>query len=75
MRDVHRHLREPSAARAGLICDVAPPHLRTISQTGPFLRFSQTPSIAPRPSPALGEHGAAVLAEAGFAAGEIAALV
>jgi crotonobetainyl-CoA:carnitine CoA-transferase CaiB-like acyl-CoA transferase len=61
--------------RTGLIGDVDHPRLGTISQTGPFLRFSQTPCVPLRPAPALGEHGAEVLCEAGFTRAEIDGLI
>ncbi len=38
-------------------------------------RFNRTPPGVPRPAPSLGEHTAQVLAEAGFGAAEVAALV
>jgi crotonobetainyl-CoA:carnitine CoA-transferase CaiB-like acyl-CoA transferase len=61
--------------RTGLIGDVEHPRLGTISETGPFVRFSETPCIPPRPAPALGEHGVQVLAEAGFTPAEIEGLI
>ena len=42
---------------------------------GPNANFSDTPLEAVRPSPALGEHTTEILAEAGFSAAEIAALL
>ncbi len=59
------------------------PHLRAratfvevdgVVQPAPAPRFSRTPSATPRPSPEPGADTDAVLAEAGFTAGEIAAL-
>jgi len=60
--------------RCGLICDVEHPALGTLSETGPFLRFSQTPCVAPRPAPALGEATAEILSRAGLSRVEIEAL-
>ena len=45
-----------------------------VVQPGPAPRFSRSVPGEPRPSPVVGEQGADVLAEAGFAADEIAAL-
>ncbi len=42
---------------------------------GPLSNWSETPSEAGRPSPALGQHTEEVLAEAGYSATEIAALL
>jgi crotonobetainyl-CoA:carnitine CoA-transferase CaiB-like acyl-CoA transferase len=61
--------------RCALITDVDHPRLGKISQTGPFVRFSRTPSSPPRPAPALGEHGEEVLREAGFTPAEIGELI
>jgi alpha-methylacyl-CoA racemase len=43
-------------------------------QARPAARFGATPSALRRPAPGLGEHGDELLAEAGYAAGEIRAL-
>ena len=45
-----------------------------LRQPAPAPRFERTPADRPRPAPGPGEHGDAVLAEAGFAAAEIAEL-
>jgi alpha-methylacyl-CoA racemase len=59
------------------------PHLRArgsfvevdgVVQPAPAPRFSRTPAATPRPSPEPGADTDAVLAEAGFTAGEVAAL-
>jgi crotonobetainyl-CoA:carnitine CoA-transferase CaiB-like acyl-CoA transferase len=42
---------------------------------GPNANFSDTPLEAARPSPALGEHTAEILAEAGYTTEEVAALL
>jgi alpha-methylacyl-CoA racemase len=46
-----------------------------VVQPAPAPRFDRTPAGHPRPAPAVGEHTAEVLGEAGYGADEIAALV
>jgi alpha-methylacyl-CoA racemase len=46
-----------------------------VVQPAPAPRFGRTPASHPRPAPAVGEHTAQVLAEAGFSAAEIDALL
>jgi alpha-methylacyl-CoA racemase len=46
-----------------------------VVQPGPAPRFSRSPPAAPRPAPAIGQHSVELLAEAGFSADEVAALV
>jgi alpha-methylacyl-CoA racemase len=45
-----------------------------VPQPSPAPRFSATPAVLDRPPPAAGEHTDAVLADAGYGPGEIAAL-
>jgi len=45
-----------------------------VMQPAPAPRFDRTPNARPRPAPAVGEHTAEVLREAGFSADEVAAL-
>lgn len=63
--DLPEALAQPQAAARGCVAGGA-----LVSP----LRLSATPVAAPRRAPALGEHTDAVLAEAGFAPAEIAAL-
>jgi crotonobetainyl-CoA:carnitine CoA-transferase CaiB-like acyl-CoA transferase len=46
-----------------------------IRQPRPAARFSATPACIRRPAPLLGEHSREILAESGFAPGEIDELV
>jgi alpha-methylacyl-CoA racemase len=50
-------------------------HVDGVVQPAPAPRFDRTPAGHPRPAPAVGEHTAEVLGEAGYGADEIAALV
>jgi alpha-methylacyl-CoA racemase len=51
------------------------PELGPVRQLGPPVKFSRTPGAVHRPAPAFGEHTREVLADAGFEAGEIDALI
>ena len=59
----HAQARSAFVAVAGVVQPAAAP------------RFSRTPAGVPQPTPTEGQHTAAVLAEAGFGAAEIAALI
>jgi crotonobetainyl-CoA:carnitine CoA-transferase CaiB-like acyl-CoA transferase len=50
------------------------PTLGTVRQARPAARFDRTPARIAGPAPRIGEHTEAVLAEAGYSAGEIEAL-
>ena len=58
----------------GIITEYEHPGLGRIRQPRPAARFSATPAATERVAPVLGADGASVLAEAGFAAEEIARL-
>ena len=62
--------RHPHAVARGAYVDVA-----GVTQPAPAPRFSRSVPGQPRPAPALGADTAAVLAEAGFSAEEISALL
>ena len=51
------------------------PEIGPVRQVGVPVKFSRTPGSVHAPAPALGEHTADVLREAGFADEEIAALL
>ncbi|MEO0819058.1 MAG: CoA transferase [Pseudomonadota bacterium] len=67
-------IRHPQIAANGIVVETAHPEAGLLRQTRPAPRFSGTPLAAPAPAQALGQDTAAVLAEAGYSAGEIAAL-
>ena len=50
------------------------PHAGSYRVIPPPVRYSKTPASVHRPAALVGEHGAAVLAEAGYEEAEIAAL-
>ncbi|MEM9139199.1 MAG: CoA transferase [Pseudomonadota bacterium] len=71
-RDMIRH---PQLAANALIVETEHPQAGTLRQTRPPARFSATPTVHRFGGPVLGAHTAEVLAEAGLAAGQIAALM
>jgi alpha-methylacyl-CoA racemase len=58
-----------------MVIELDQPELGPVRLLGTPLKFSRTPGDPTRPAPALGEHTAEVLAEAGFSEEEIAALL
>ncbi|GMG83474.1 CoA transferase [Paralimibaculum aggregatum] len=68
-------IRHPQIAANGLIREIEHPQAGRLRQTRPAATFSATPAEAGHPARRLGEDTAAVLAEAGYDAGEIAALM
>ncbi|MCX7932218.1 MAG: CoA transferase [Rhodovarius sp.] len=65
---------QPHLQAVGLFRESLHPHAGPIREIRPPVRFSATPAALRRPAPRLGEHGPEILAEAGFAPAEIAAL-
>lgn len=70
-RDV---LASPDVAASGILVDAAGPAGRSYRAVGLPYRFGDAPRPSPAAAPECGEHGAAVLAEAGYSDDEIRAL-
>jgi crotonobetainyl-CoA:carnitine CoA-transferase CaiB-like acyl-CoA transferase len=64
----------PQIVENELVVESTHPIAGRMRQARPAARFGATPSALRRPAPGLGEHGDELLAEAGYAAGEIRAL-
>jgi crotonobetainyl-CoA:carnitine CoA-transferase CaiB-like acyl-CoA transferase len=67
-------LADQQVAANGLIVEFDQPRLGRVRQARPAARFGRTPSRAPSPAPALGEHTREVLTELGLV-GEANALL
>ena len=67
-------VEHPQVAAGGTLVEVDHPVAGRMRQARPAARFEATPSSIRRGAPLLGEHSDALLAEAGLAADEIAAL-
>lgn len=65
---------DPQVVAREMVVEVDHPSLGRIRALGTPLKLSETPLDPRRPAPRLGEHTDQVLADAGFSAGEIAAL-
>jgi crotonobetainyl-CoA:carnitine CoA-transferase CaiB-like acyl-CoA transferase len=59
-------LDDPQVAANGLIVEFDQPGLGRVRQARPAARFDGTPSRAPSPAPAIGEHTREILAELGL---------
>jgi crotonobetainyl-CoA:carnitine CoA-transferase CaiB-like acyl-CoA transferase len=68
-------LADPWLRARGSIAESSHPTLGPLLMSGPFIRFAATPCTLGRSAPLLGADGAEVLAEVGYAAERIAALV
>jgi crotonobetainyl-CoA:carnitine CoA-transferase CaiB-like acyl-CoA transferase len=65
---------DPQVVANGLVVEMQHPTGGRLRTPRPVARFDRTPASLRRPAPVLGEHGAEVLAEAGFAPDEIEGL-
>jgi len=65
-------LSDPQILHNQLVAEIDQPGLGAIRQARPAALFGATPSHAPRPAPALGQHSREVLTEVGFSADDIA---
>jgi alpha-methylacyl-CoA racemase len=73
--DVDEALDSELVAAREMVVHWEQPELGEVRQVGPPVKFSRTPAEVHRPAPAFGEHTEEVLAEAGIAEEEIAALI
>jgi formyl-CoA transferase len=67
-------IQHPHIAALELLEEYDHPKAGRLRQSRNAARFSKTPAAIRRPAPALGEHTEELLAELGYAAGDIAAL-
>jgi crotonobetainyl-CoA:carnitine CoA-transferase CaiB-like acyl-CoA transferase len=67
-------LADPQVAAQGMVLEVPHPGHGTVRMTGFPVKFSETPLQVRHPAPDLGAHTDAVLTQAGYDAGRIAAL-
>ncbi|HZA58016.1 MAG TPA: CaiB/BaiF CoA-transferase family protein [Solirubrobacterales bacterium] len=73
--EVDEVLESDQVAAREMVVSYEQPELGEVRQLGVPVKLSRTPCGVHRPAPALGEHTAEVLGEAGVAADEIAALL
>ena len=73
--DIDEALASPQMRERGMVVEFDQPGIGKVEQLGNPVKLSRTPAEPARPAPAIGEHTEAVLAEAGFSAGEIAELL
>jgi crotonobetainyl-CoA:carnitine CoA-transferase CaiB-like acyl-CoA transferase len=75
LHDLDSLIDDPHLAAVGLIQAVEHPTEGMLRLAGPAATWSKTPPSIRRPPPRVGEHGREILQDAGFADGEIGALV
>ncbi len=66
---------DPQVAARGLVVELPHPVAGTVATVAQPMRFSKTPAAYRSAPPLVGEHSRALLAEAGYGADEIAALI
>ncbi len=72
--DLDEALASEQAKAREMVVELDQPEIGAVRQLGSPLKLSRTPAGIQRPAPALGEHTAEVLAEAGYSQGEIEAI-
>jgi crotonobetainyl-CoA:carnitine CoA-transferase CaiB-like acyl-CoA transferase len=73
--DVNAMHRDPQTLARDMVVEVDHPRVGRMKTLGLPVKFSDTPGRVHGPAPLLGEHSRAILAEAGYAAAEIDALI
>jgi crotonobetainyl-CoA:carnitine CoA-transferase CaiB-like acyl-CoA transferase len=68
-------LADPHINERGVIVEVDDPDLGSLPMPAPPARLSATPATLRRPAPRLGEHSREILAELGWSASRIDALI
>ena len=73
--DVKEMHQDPQTLAREMVVEVEHPEAGPVRSIGLPVKFSQTPGVLDRPAPLLGQHSREVLAEEGYTAAEIDALV